>query len=219
MKLPMNANQIAEALKVEDFLRGLVAQSGGFPEIVVIGGYAVRAYGAMRFSHDGDIMVNMNAFSALRDQYNVTKTPRLGKAQFTTAFLVEIDVYVEQQHKLRIPFDEVQAYAVKKSEIWVACIEHLIVLKLDALKNRRNTDKGVKDIEDILLLLSRNKIEHPDLLRKHLFPEDWELLEDIVGTAGNWQAFTEIDYRAAGLLQKQTEAVLRAIKSPKMEIQ
>jgi hypothetical protein len=41
MKLPMNANQIAEALKVEDFLRGLTAQSEGFPEVIAIGGYAV----------------------------------------------------------------------------------------------------------------------------------------------------------------------------------
>jgi len=37
----MNANQIAEALKVEDFLRGLTAQSEGFPEVNAIGVYAV----------------------------------------------------------------------------------------------------------------------------------------------------------------------------------
>jgi hypothetical protein len=213
MKLPDEAKRLEQqAQLIEKFLRELTEQYGEIPAVIVIGGFAVRAHGATRFSHDGDIMVDMGTYAALRDQYTVYKAERLGKSEFRTPSNIEIDVYVENQHKLRVPFDEAQAYAVKKKGLWVACVEHLLILKLDALKDRGNTDKGEKDIDDILLLLSRNEIAHPDLLKRHLRSGDWSILDEVIDTAGNWQRFTNQNYKESATLQERVIAALKAIK-------
>jgi hypothetical protein len=201
-----------QAQLIEKFLKELTARYGDIPAVIVIGGFAVRAHGASSFSHDGDIMVDMSTYGDLRDQYIVFKTERLGKSEFRTPSNIEIDVYVENQHKLKIPFDEAQAYAVKKNDLWVACVEHLLVLKLDALKDRHNTDKGDKDIQDMLLLLTRGAITHPELLHKHLNSEDWAKLEDIASTAGHWQKFAKQNYKEASTLQARALAVLNNVK-------
>ncbi len=189
------------------------------PTLVVIGGFAVRAHGSKRFSHDGDIMVDYRTYGELRDQFTLYRNPRLGKEQFLTPFGADVDVYVENQHKLRVPFDEIQAFAEKKSGLWVACAEHLVILKLDALKSRRHSDKGDKDTEDILVLTTCAKLERTSILKQHLLPEDWVLLFEIVDTPGNWQKLTQNNYKKASALQREAQAVLKALRPGVMEIE
>jgi hypothetical protein len=207
------------AAQIEKFLQELTASEAEKPTLVVIGGFAARAHGAQRLSHDGDIMVDNPTYGALRDRFNISRNQRLGKAQFSTPFGADIDVYVEKTHKLRVPFDELQAYAEKRRGLWVACAEHLLILKLAALKERRNSDKGEKDTEDILVLISQTPLERTDILKKHMFPADWELLEDVVSTPGNWQSFAKNNYRKAAILQEGAEATLRSLKKSVMDIE
>ena len=215
MTLDKNAFEANRGEQIEKFLRDLTERMAEQPTLVVIGGFAVRAHGAKRFSHDADVMVDYRTYGELRDQYTLHRNPRLGKEQFT-ADGIETDVYVENLHKLTVPFDEIQAYAQRKNGIWIACEEHLLVLKLDALKERRHSDKGDKDIEDIFVLLTRTKLEQQAILKDHMTSEDWEMLSDVVGTPGNWQKYTNNNHKEAAELQKMAQATLNRLQDSGM---
>lgn len=215
MKINLEKLQAEKAAQVESFLKQLTAQMAELPTLVVIGGFAVRAHGAKRLSLDGDIMVTHSTHGELRDQFTLFKNPRLGKEQFSTPFGAEIDVYVEDQHKLRIPFDEIQAYVEKRNGLWVACAEHLLILKLDALRDRRHSDKGAKDIEDIFVLVSQAQFKHQPVLKDRMTADDWRLLDEIIGTPGHWQQFTQHDHKKAAMLQKKALGTLKALRGPR----
>jgi hypothetical protein len=133
-----------------------------FPDgIAFIGGIAVYAhvmaaaaeiakFAAM--SHDADFMILLPDFADLRDIEVLTPNRRLGKQQFSKAGF-EFDVYVEGQHDLPVPADEVIAWSQIKQNLRIACPEHLLILKLKAYEDRRGTGKGSKDEDDIIRLL------------------------------------------------------------------
>lgn len=143
-------------------LLGTVAELHGlFPDgIVFIGGIAVYAHmmdaegGAQlaAMSHDGDLMIRLVDFSDLRDFEMLTPNRRLGKQQFVKNGF-EFDVYVENQHDLAIPVDEAVAWSEIRHGIRVACLEHLLVLKMKAHEDRAGSAKGVKDEDDIARIL------------------------------------------------------------------
>lgn len=212
MKINPNDLAKAKAQAIEVCLRDLTAKFAEQPCLIVIGGFAIKTYGAERFSQDGDIMVDFRTLGELRDQFILHKNPRLGKEQFLLSTGAEVDVYVENQHRFRVPFDEIQAYATRRDDLWVACPEHLLVLKLDAAKDRRHTDKGDKDIEDILLLLTKATFENKQLLKDHLSSDLWGLLDEIVSTPGNWQKYAKNNYKVAAEMQAQGQALLNTLK-------
>jgi len=167
-----------DPIKIKEFLEEL-CQS--FPEdLIVIGGWAVNAYGCKGKSLDGDAMVSHTVEGTLRDSYLVTKNLRMKKSQFICPYGCDIDLYVERQHGLRIPFDEIQAYSQKKGHLRVAAPEHLILLKVDAYRDRKNTPKGSKDKEDILSLLGKVSLTNKDIFERHMEKEDAETLKEIV---------------------------------------
>jgi hypothetical protein len=95
MKLDTKALLAQKAEKIEKFLQELTAKMAEKPTLVVIGGFAVRAHGSKRFSHDADIMVDYRTHGELRDHFTLYRNPRLGKEQFLTPFGADVDVYVE----------------------------------------------------------------------------------------------------------------------------
>jgi hypothetical protein len=72
----------------------------------------------------------------------------------------EFDVYVEGQHGLAVPTDEVVAWSVLKEGLRVASVEHLLILKLDAFASRKGSVKGAKDEDDIVRLLLSGDPQH-----------------------------------------------------------
>lgn len=132
-----------------------------FPDgIAFIGGIAVYAHATAKadtakyagMTHDADFMILLPDFADLRDIEVLTPNRRLGKQQFTKGGF-EFDVYVEGQHNLPVPADEVVAWSQTKRGLRVACVEHLLVLKLKASENRKGTGKGSKDEDDVIRLL------------------------------------------------------------------
>lgn len=132
-----------------------------FPEgLVFIGGIAVYAYARSKEetaalaaqSHDADFMILRSEFIELRDITVMTANKRLSKHQFVEAGF-EFDVYVEGQTDLVIPVDEAVANSEFRSGLRVACIEHLLILKAKALKDRKGTSKGNKDEDDMVRIL------------------------------------------------------------------
>ncbi len=178
----MSAQPTPEQLDLAERIKEhLIKISRSMPkEFIVIGGWAVHAHGAKEYSFDGDAMVSFVAHGVLRDEYPVVPNPRLDKCQYHYQGF-EIDLYVEHQHKLRVPFEELQAYAQEKMDMWVACPEHLLVLKLGAIKDRGHSPKGQKDKEDVAkLLMVIAPQPNCALLNSHLNDDDIKVIYEIV---------------------------------------
>jgi hypothetical protein len=125
------------------------------------------------FSHDSDFMVSLADFSTLRDSQEVTSNLRLGKHQLVLEG-VEFDVYVERHNNLIVPYDEVYAHSKLYGNMSVACVEHLLLLKLEAYGSRARSAKGDKDARDVVNLAIvcrgrvRSRLMAPFLRRSHV---------------------------------------------------
>lgn len=145
----------------EQLLRTARELQEWFPEgVAFIGGLATYAHvyadeetrNLWAASHDGDFMITLADLSDLRDIEALSANRRLGKQQFVKNGF-EFDVYVETQHDLPVPVEEVIASSVVKCDLRIACSEHLLILKAEALIDRSGSAKGNKDEDDILRIL------------------------------------------------------------------
>lgn len=136
--------------------KGLRELAEWFPDgMILIGGVAVYLHSGNRFSehllevsHDADFYLSLMDYADLRDLEEVTQNRRLGKHQVIKNG-VDFDVYVESQHRLSVPFSDVQAHAQTIQGFRVAHPAHLLVLKTDAAISRAGSSKGEKDLRDI----------------------------------------------------------------------
>jgi hypothetical protein len=150
-------------------------QHGFEPGAVFIGGVAVYAHtkdstafkSYFAFSHDADFMISVADYTDLKDIEQVTSNRRLSKSQFYKGGF-EFDVYVQGHNDLTVPYDEVVAASELHSGVRVACLEHLLILKLKAYEDRRGSAKGDKDEDDLLkiLLLLSEKGVSPDFVTR-----------------------------------------------------
>ena len=161
----------------EKLLNACTDISSMFPEgVVYIEGIAIYLHSINQektaplaeFTHDADFYISIADMSDLRDIEEVTPNRRLNKHQLIKNGF-EFDIYTERYSALIVPYDQVKAFSEKYDLISVASLEHLLVLKLEALKDRINSSKGAKDIKDILRIslisserktkLNKNQIE------------------------------------------------------------
>lgn len=167
---------------VLDVCESLAAE---LPGHVFIGGVAVylhavnsRRADLVEVSHDADVMVSMADLSSLRDEVEVVSNRRLGKHQAVVDG-VEVDVYVERQNGLAVPYDELFAWADSYGTMRAAAVEHLLVLKLVAHEGRRGSAKGDKDARDLVRLLTMGKQWRKDLAAPYLGEEHMRLLGQV----------------------------------------
>ena len=153
---------------------------------VVIGGVAVYLHTIEHattkrwagMTHDGDLYLSYEDLGFLRDHEDVTSNPRLKKHQVRKNN-IEFDVYVQHQHGLLVSYDEVFAHAVMMEDVRVAAIEHLMILKLEAYRDRQDSSKGQKDAQDLIrlaLILSETQTQW-ELMIPYLDDEHPHLLE------------------------------------------
>ena len=140
-----------------------------FPDAVFIGDIAVAQHAKRsdlaleESSHDADLYLSLAGKNEMRDRYEVLRNERLGK----DSVLVDgedFDLYVERQHRLAVPYDEVFAHAEEIDGIRVAALEHLLVLKLDAASDRWGSAKGDKDLRDLARIVTLLKAPRKQLL-------------------------------------------------------
>ncbi|MDE2571820.1 MAG: hypothetical protein KGM44_04760 [bacterium] len=167
--------------RLQSLARGI---SQEFPDAVFIGGVAVAQHAKRsnpaleESSHDADLYLSLAGKNEMRDRYEVVRNERLGK----DSVLVDgedFDLYVERQHRLAIPYDEIAAHSQEIEGIRVAALEHLLVLKLDAAGDRRGSAKGEKDLRDLARLVSLLRAPRKALLAPHLDEKRLELLDDL----------------------------------------
>lgn len=159
--------------------------SEDFPDAVFIGGVAVSAHARIlgeRFqesSHDIDLYLSLQGKSAMRDLYEMSRNEKLGKH----SALIEgedVDIYVERQHPLGVPYDAVFSGSQMVGGIRAAALEHLLVLKLDAARNRWGTGKGEKDVRDLTRIVALLDRPAPELLAPYLGAERVETLDRLM---------------------------------------
>jgi hypothetical protein len=140
-----------------------------------------RASGTVKpeASHDADLMISFADYGILKDETEITHNRRLAKHQMIISD-IELDVYVEHLNNLIVPYDEVFMNSIEVNGVRVACLEHLLVLKLEAFKTRGSSGKGEKDRRDVAkigLLLGRRT--DPNLVAPYLREELVSLLKNI----------------------------------------
>lgn len=139
-------------------------------EIGVIGGWAIWAYNPYKYSMDVDVVLRPAGFWKVRERllqqgFTETSGGHLGKKGFRKAVeggVIEVDVYDDKIG----PFtaSEVLDRSVEKGlfgmKTKVASPTDLMILKVYALTERRESGKGQKDISDLiaLLLVARGEV-------------------------------------------------------------
>jgi hypothetical protein len=175
----------------EELLKACYELASGFPDgLVYIEGIAVylhamnneAAQAYAEFTHDADFYISIADMADLRDLEEVTTNRRLNKHQLRKRGF-EFDIYTERHSALLVPYDQVIAHAVTYENIRVASLEHLLVLKLEAFRDRGASSKGEKDAKDIiriaLIAHSQKKNFDPSLAIAYLSDEHMKLLEKI----------------------------------------
>lgn len=147
-----------DARDFETLLASCAEVSELFPDgVVFIGGIAVYLHAKNQeqtselaeFTHDADFYISLADMGDLRDIEEVTANRRLSKHQMIKRGF-EFDIYTERQSTLIVPYDVAVIASQVIGGIRVASLEHLIVLKLEAFADRKDSAKGDKDAKDLL---------------------------------------------------------------------
>lgn len=159
--------------------------SHNLTDIIFIGGVAVYLHSTrsrvvpLEASHDADFMISFVDYGVLKDMEEITSNPRLAKHQMIVEG-IEFDIYVERLNQLIVPYDEISAHAFEVEGIRAACLEHLLILKLEAFKKRGHSSKGEKDRRDVvkigLLLGNQAKV---DLVQPYMREDLAALLHEV----------------------------------------
>ncbi len=161
-----------------------------YEDLIYIGGIAVYLHAINQEStkayaeatNDADLYISIASLSDLRDIEELTQNHRLSKLEFQKGGF-SFDVYAERRSKLPVPYDQVAAYAIEYAGIRVACLEHLIVLKLEAAVDRHASEHGRKDAKDVIrILLLSNLCEFdPQRAVAYMRDDHFGRLEAIMG--------------------------------------
>jgi hypothetical protein len=164
-----------------------MALSRELDDVVFIGGVAVYLHSAAHSSqdvrpessHDSDFMISFADYDVLKDQEEITSNARLAKHQMIIEG-IEFDVYVERNNNLVVPYDEALAHSEMLENVRVACLEHLLVLKLEAFANREHSRKGEKDRRDVAKIgLLTGRHARRSLTDPYMHPQLLEVLHKV----------------------------------------
>jgi len=152
-------------------------------EIGVIGGWAVWAYNPYKYSMDIDVVLRPGGVWKVREKlrqlgFTETSGGHLGKKGFKKAVeggAIEVDVYdgsigpfTAEDVLERSPEKDLFGIRAK-----VASPTDLMILKVYALTERRESGKGQKDISDLIALLTAVRSEvRVDELKKAIPKKD-----------------------------------------------
>lgn len=157
-----------------------------FPDAVFIGGLATYFHAFSlgeefrEASHDADLYLSLAGKSELRDRYEVRRSTNRNLVKDSVLIEGEdLDLYVEHQHNLGIPYANVFAHSEMSTGVRVAALEHLFLLKLDAARDRWGTGKGQKDVRDVAKIVALLSEPRKSLLKPYYLDERDETLTRI----------------------------------------
>lgn len=125
---------------------------------------------------------------------------------------IESDLYVEHNHRLRVPYDELFAYASSYGPLRVAAIGHLLVLKLDAQAGRDGSSKGEKGTRDLIKLALLASREDRSLLEPYLDARGLQRLREIGASPRPFTVIARRNAQQAKQLQALFDAFVARLK-------
>jgi len=120
---------------------------------ILIGGWAVYLYTKLHKSKDIDIIIDYPELRQLQSVYILNKNDRLRKYEVKLPEGFDIDIYTPNYSKLSIPINDIIKTAIMHEGFMIARQEVLLMLKISAFIDRKNSIKGKKDLLDILGLI------------------------------------------------------------------
>lgn len=129
-------------------------------EALLIGGYALPAYGVMRQTMDVDCLMIEADIRSLDDILSKVgyvekeKTENFVRYSHHSLYLMDVDVVFVDQSTFEKMVKKSMIYRIGEIEMRVPSLTHLIALKLHAIKN--NPERENKDMGDIVELLKSN---------------------------------------------------------------
>lgn len=151
----------------------------------LIGGWAVFMFTKSIKSKDIDIIVDFETLSQMRKELEISKTEFLKKYQSEIEG-VSIDIYVPYYSEFVVPAEGIVKNTINVEGFNLPKPEILLLLKLQAEKERTESVKGQKDRADILSLLISEKIDFKNfknLVEKYKLENYNRRLKNIVRTA------------------------------------
>lgn len=199
--------------------RDLAKLAGG--EFILIGGVATQLHVQRRplaglpleATHDADAALSAHAMGIIRDVLPTTPNDRLHKEQVVMDG-IDVDLYPQFKSRLRFNYDDLAPYAQRYRGFQIAAIPHLILLKVDAIKDRGPSEKGAKDRRDTakLLVLLHGSPQARALLQGLATGSDLRDLAAVVRS----DAFMKIvkgNSKAAAQLRNLAETALTKVSS------
>lgn len=131
-------------------------------QFVLIGGWAVWLYTKQLKSKDIDIVVDLDWLGKLSTDYVLEKNDRLKKYEIRQEE-IEIDVYTPFYSQLGVPGEIILRTATNLEGFNVPSPETLLKLKMVAYQGRKGSDKGRKDLVDIISLMCLPELNWADI--------------------------------------------------------
>lgn len=131
--------------------------------VLLIGGYAMEIYGVIRQTLDIDFLISDEYFDKIKKRMSekgyrlIAETENFMRFYNFEASLSDIDFLVVNETTFENLFKKSKSGKVGTAQCNVPSVEHLIALKLHAIKN--NPDREARDIADIVELTRKNSSE------------------------------------------------------------
>jgi hypothetical protein len=122
-------------------------------KFIVIGGWGIYLWTKAMKSKDVDILlINWEELMKIKKLYEAKKNDRLKKYEILVGD-IDVDIYLPHYSKMIIPCEDLIELSIQKEGFKVLKPEPLLILKLEAMLDRKDSIKGQKDRIDILSLL------------------------------------------------------------------
>lgn len=136
---------------------------------LLIGGYALPAFGIARQTIDVDCLIADSDTGVLHEiltkasYKEVDRTESFVRYSHSSIYLMDVDLMLVDSDTFKKMLETSTVYRIEKLAVRIPSFIHLIALKLHAIKN--NPKRELKDLNDIVELLrnNRNKIAKKEL--------------------------------------------------------
>ena len=128
--------------------------------LLLVGGYALQAYGVVRQTMDVDVLVSQADMPALREVLTASRfavaaeTDVFARFRGPTVYQADIDALVVDEATFARLAVGTGQLAVGKHQFAVPALVHLVALKLHAIRN--NPRRELRDLADVMSLLQAN---------------------------------------------------------------
>ena len=177
-------------MELADFIR--LSQKDPPLRLIVIGGYAVAAHGHTRATFDVDFLIARADRGSWHDRIVAAGLKLFGQtpgfSQFTQIPAGDgLDLMIVDGPTFEKFWEASEERAFGEHKGRVPCLDHLLALKLHALKQGL-ADRTSKDAQDVELLIRRNGIDlknphYEALFLKYGNPEIYQTMLRIVRTS------------------------------------